>query len=208
MRMGLRTHPKVVRIASALQADRYRVIGALHAVWCLADEHTEDGKLPGYSCSALDDSIGWTGFSAAMKSINWLIEDAEGLVLPRFQEHNGASAKRRAQEAERKRTVRKASASNADKKRTREREEKENKEQQETPPNGGPVWTECLQVLVSQNIGEKQARSFLGLLCREYEEKAIVDAVKASIGKANIPAYVRGVLKASPKKGAPRLAAV
>lgn len=81
---------------------------------------------------------------------------------------------------------------------------KEGKEQV-PPPDGGPVWTECLQVLRDQNISEKQSRSFLGLLCREYEEKVIVDAVKASIGKANVTAYIRGVLRSQPKKGANRL---
>lgn len=125
MRMSLRTHPKVVRMASALKADRYRVIGGLHAVWCLADEHTEDGSLPGYTISALDDSIGWPGFSQAMKDVEWLIEEPQRLVLPRFDEHNGASAKRRAQDAERKRNDRKTSASHADTKRTREEKREE-----------------------------------------------------------------------------------
>ncbi len=120
MRMNLRTHPKVVRMASALSADRLRVIGGLHAVWCMADEHTEDGSLPGYSLSALDESINWPGFAKAMKDIDWLIEDTQGIVFPRFDEHNGASAKRRAQESERKRRDRNTSATDADKKRTRE----------------------------------------------------------------------------------------
>jgi hypothetical protein len=138
MRVGLRTHPKVVRITSALNADncpqdvrivsdRFRVIGALHAVWSLADEHTEDGSLPGYSLSALDDSIGWPGFAQAMKDVEWLEVTPQGLVLPRFDEHNGASAKRRAQESERKRRDRKTSAPDADKKRTRERERERSK---------------------------------------------------------------------------------
>jgi hypothetical protein len=126
MRMNLRTHPKVVRMASALQADRLRVIGGLHAVWCMADEHTEDGNLPGYSLAALDESISWPGFASAMKAIDWLIESPHGLELPRFDEHNGASAKRRAQESERKRRDRKTSAPNADKKRTREEKRRSN----------------------------------------------------------------------------------
>lgn len=125
MRMGLRTHPKVVRMASALKADRYRVIGGLHAVWCLADEHTEDGSLPGYTLAALDDSIGWPGFSQAMKDIEWLTEEPQRIVLPRFDEHNGESAKRRALDAQRKRSVRKTSALDTDKNRTREREREE-----------------------------------------------------------------------------------
>lgn len=136
MRMNLRTHPKVVRIASALNADRFRVIGALHAVWCLADEHTEDGDLPGYSLGALDDSIGWPGFAAAMADVEWLTATAKGLLLPRFYEHNGASAKRRAMEAERKRRDREASAGDADKKRTREREREEVKKEQAPRPSG------------------------------------------------------------------------
>ncbi len=37
MRAGLQTHPKVVRLTSALKADKLRVIGGLHAVWCLFD---------------------------------------------------------------------------------------------------------------------------------------------------------------------------
>lgn len=69
------------------------------------------------------------------------------------------------------------------------------------PADAGPVWTECLAVLRDQKVSEKSARSFLGLLCREYDEKEIVDAVKASIGKADAVAYIRGVLKTRPKKG-------
>lgn len=132
MSTGLQTHPKVVRIASALRADRFRVIGGLHAVWCLFDAHSIDGSLPGYTTDALDDLIGWSGFSAALVRIGWLEKSSpDGLRLPRFATHNGASAKRRAQEADRKRVSRSASAcgpqageeksaSDADKKRTRE----------------------------------------------------------------------------------------
>lgn len=122
MRLGLFTHPKIVRIASALNADRLRVIGALYAVWCLADEHTEDGVLRGYSLSALDESVGFAGFSNELKTVEWLEITTQGIVLPRFEEHNGQSAKRRAQEAQRKRDARKTSAPNADDVRTRVRE--------------------------------------------------------------------------------------
>lgn len=121
MRLGLVTHPKIVRIASALNADRLRVIGALYAVWCLADEHTEDGVLRGYSLSALDESVGFAGFSNELKEVEWLEVTSQGIVLPRFEEHNGQSAKRRAQEAQRKRDARKTSAPDADVVRTRVR---------------------------------------------------------------------------------------
>lgn len=37
MRADLHTHPKVVRMASALKADRLRIVGGLHSAWCLFD---------------------------------------------------------------------------------------------------------------------------------------------------------------------------
>jgi hypothetical protein len=72
--------------------------------------------------AALDESVGFAGFSNELKAVSWLHESAQGIVLPRFDEHNGRSAKRRAQEAQRKRDGRKTSASHADTLRTRERE--------------------------------------------------------------------------------------
>jgi hypothetical protein len=127
MRMDLATSPKVVRIASALRADRLRVIGGLHAVWCLFDVHSTDGRLDGYTLEALDELIGFPGFGAAMSSVGWLEDDGESLCTPRFDEHNGQSAKRRATEAERKREVRKMSAPDADKVQTREEKRREEK---------------------------------------------------------------------------------
>ncbi|MEY1439108.1 DnaT-like ssDNA-binding domain-containing protein [Escherichia coli] len=125
MRADLHTHPKVVRMASALKADRLRIVGGLHSAWCLFDVHSVDGFLDGYSADTLDDLIGFPGFSRAMMAVGWLEENGEGLVMPRFEAHNGQSAKRRAQDADRKRNVRKASASEADKKRTREEKRRE-----------------------------------------------------------------------------------
>lgn len=136
MRSDLFTHPKVVRMSSALKADgrpalladRMRTVGGLMAVWCLFDAHSTDGKLAGYSLEAIDEQVGMPGFGRAMASVEWITEDATGLVLPEFDKHNGQSAKRRAQEADRKREARKSSASGADKMRTREEKRREDKE--------------------------------------------------------------------------------
>ena len=62
--------------------------------------------------------ISWPGFAAQMVRVEWLVENAESLSVPRFDEHNGQSAKRRATETQRKREARsvcKVSASGADK---------------------------------------------------------------------------------------------
>ncbi|KKF68310.1 DNA replication domain protein [Citrobacter amalonaticus] len=134
MRADLHTHPKVVRMASALKADRLRIVGGLHSAWCLFDVHSVDGFLDGYSAETLDDLIGFPGFSRAMMAVGWLEENGESLVMPRFEAHNGQSAKRRAQDADRKRKDRKASASEADKKRTREEKRREDLKDID-PPN-------------------------------------------------------------------------
>jgi hypothetical protein len=125
MRSDLFTHPKVVRISSALKADTLRTVGGLMSVWCLFDAHSVDGRLEGYTPDYLDAHLRWEGFAEAMVAVGWLISDDQGLALPRFDTHNGQSAKRRAQDADRKREVRKVSASEADKKRTREEKRRE-----------------------------------------------------------------------------------
>lgn len=149
MRTDLQTHPKVVRIVSALNADKcpqsvqilsdkFRVIGALHAVWSLFDAHSVDGILEGYTPEVLDSAIGFPGFTLALASVGWVSVDTQALVLPRFEDHNGQSAKRRAQDADRKQAVRKMSAPEADKKRTRE--EKRREEKKETALEVLPEW--------------------------------------------------------------------
>lgn len=171
MRTDLGTSPKVVRMASALKADRMRVIGGLHSAWSLFDAHSEDGVLVGYTPEVLDDLIGWQGFSAALIAVEWLLLDGGNLCLPRFEVHNGQSAKRRAMDLDRKRTVRKMSASEADKKRTRE----EKRREESTEPNGSaavaapaaeddPIWGSGLAFLLRKGIPVKPARSLLGQL--------------------------------------------
>ena len=140
MRCDLQTHPKVVRMASALNADRLRIVGGLHAVWSLFDAHSSDGQIDGYTADAIDAILGFPGFAEAMRTVGWLVADGQLIVLPRFDEHNGRSAKRRANETERKRSerstqaVRSLSASDADSLRTREEKRREEKKEQESTP--------------------------------------------------------------------------
>lgn len=199
MRADLRTHPKVVRIASALHADRLKTVGGLHAVWCLFDEHSTDGSLEGYSPEVIDDLIGWPGFSAAMIAVEWL-EVSDGFAaLPQFDEHNGKSAKRRAQEAQRKRLERAAeesgqpSASDADKKRSREekRREEESKEERASPNGEGgkpppeltrdELWSAGKSLLTEAGMPPKQCGSFVGKLVKDYGDAIVIEAVRAAV---------------------------
>lgn len=140
IRGSLFTHPKVVRIASALNANILTVVGGLTSAWCLFDLHSEDGKLFGYTPDTLDSHLQHQGFSAAMQAVGWLEFDGESLILPRFDTHNGQSAKRRANDTERKKSVRKISASETDKKRTREEKIREEIKPQQQPQRAGEAF--------------------------------------------------------------------
>lgn len=134
MNKSLPRDPRVVRISSALKADRLRTVGGLLSAWCLADEQTEDGKLEGYTPELLDELVGFPGLSRAMESVEWLTIGDGFLEFPSFEEHNGRSAKRRAQDS-----VRKMSARKADKRpqmnQTKSGPEKRREEKSIVPPN-------------------------------------------------------------------------
>lgn len=145
MRIDLQTHPKVFRMVSALKADRLRIIGGLHIAWSIFDTHSSDGVLVGYTVEAMDAVVGWPGFTQAMVDVEWAsVNDSGSLVMPRFDEHNGASAKRRANDSERKRNerknpVRNLSASDADSLRTREEKRREEKKEQDQKQGAGAL---------------------------------------------------------------------
>lgn len=108
MNKSLLRDPRVVRIASACEADILRTVGGLMSVWCLADEQTEDGKLSGYSPELIDSFMGFPNLARAMESVGWLTIGDGFVEFPAFTEHNGQSAKRRIQDNVRKMSARKA----------------------------------------------------------------------------------------------------
>lgn len=120
------THPKITRMASALNADILRTVGGAASAWCYFDVHSESGTLKNFRPEMLDAYLKWPGFSAQMIAVGWLEDDGESLTIPHFSQQNGRSAKRRAMDAARKKRVRKTSASEADNMRTRK--EKNRKE--------------------------------------------------------------------------------
>lgn len=127
MRSNLWDDPRVSRLCDLTDQPEAMVIGALYWLWATADQHTEDGILHGMTLRAIDRKTGLPGFGEALLAIGWVADHPEGVRIVNFDEHNGASAKRRGLEARRKAGARNVSASDADKKRTpcgaREREE-------------------------------------------------------------------------------------
>lgn len=118
---------RVRKMSRLLRTERGHVIGALVRMWCLADDYAdENGYLSGYTKTDIDNEVGVPGWCEALPP-DWFREDDNGLYLPDYQEHNGQTAKRRAEDAKRKIRVRKVSAKcpqnvrkTSDKMRTRE----------------------------------------------------------------------------------------
>ena len=127
MRTNLDTDPAVVRIASGLKTDRYSVVGRLHRIWSWANEHLTDGQDVPIDSEFLDSLVETPGFSEQLRRVGWLSGRDGSLIFPSFERHNGASAKARAMDADRKRSVRKVSGSKPDKTRTREEKRREEK---------------------------------------------------------------------------------
>lgn len=142
MRSNLWDDPRVARLVDLTDSSEAAVIGGLYWLWATADQHTADGFMPGLSCRQIDRKTGVQGLGQALVDIGWIEADADGVSIVNFEDHNGASAKKRAQTAKRVANHRSGNASETPLNESsnapsvtgalaREREEKE----EELPPN-------------------------------------------------------------------------
>jgi len=106
MRGNLWDDPRVASLCDATDSTEAQIIGGLYWLWATADQHSEDGVMPGLTLRAIDRKTGIQGFGAALCGINWLADHPEGVRITRFKEHNGKSAKARATTAKRVATYR------------------------------------------------------------------------------------------------------
>ncbi len=93
-------------IARTCGVDQDRAFGAWFRLWAWFDGETADGWLPGTIPEDCDDVARLPGISAALVEVGWLEFDQDGCKVAGWDKHNGASAKRRAEESERKRLAR------------------------------------------------------------------------------------------------------
>jgi hypothetical protein len=94
--------PEVLAITARMGwDDPDMTVGKLFRVWRWFDQQTTDGNAPGVTSALLDRIAGVTGFADAMRLVGWLVVTDDGLSLPKFDRHNGATAKARAQTAKR-----------------------------------------------------------------------------------------------------------
>ena len=152
MRGNLWDDPRVSKLCDLTDQSEAAIVGALYWLWAAADQHTEDGLMPGLTLRQIDRKTGVQGFGAALCQIGWLEDNPDGVRIVNFEEHNGTSAKRRCTDAQRKANVRNVSASDADKQRTesgqktpnlgaREEKRREEEKAEEAPSAKSPRGT-------------------------------------------------------------------
>ena len=113
MRGNLWDDPRVSRLCDLTDQSEAAIVGALYWLWATADQHTEDGVMPGLTLRQIDRKTGVQGFGAALCQIGWLEDNPDGVRIVNFEDHNGTSAKRRCTDAQRKANGRNVSASDA-----------------------------------------------------------------------------------------------
>ena len=101
MRGNLWDDPRIARLVDLTDSSEAAVVGACYWLWATADQHTEDGIMPGLSLRQIDRKTGVQGFGEALCAIGWLDDHPDGVRIIGFIEHNGASAKKRCQTAKR-----------------------------------------------------------------------------------------------------------
>ena len=99
MRTNLDSDPRVIALAAELKVPELHVVGMLWKVWSWADSHSIDGNAICVTDVTLDRFTAFTGFSAVLRKVGWLEGRDGALTFPRFAEHNGQTAKKRAETA-------------------------------------------------------------------------------------------------------------
>jgi hypothetical protein len=131
MNTDLHECPEVIQISAETGLDVFSVIGRLGRLWGWFDRHTVDGRVSQKFVThvTLDSFACHTGFAKAVENANWLSVENGVMILPHFERHNGETAKKRFQDADRqrKRRTKKTSrchVTNVTAKRDQRREEK------------------------------------------------------------------------------------
>jgi len=107
-RTNLSGDPAVKAISRGLKLDTFSVVGRLHEFWSWADQHTDDGELPLTVLDDIDEVAQKRGFAAEMVRVGWLIDNGnDGVCIPKWDRHNGDSAKKRCLTQERMGRLRK-----------------------------------------------------------------------------------------------------
>lgn len=106
VRKKLATDGRVRYVCEECHASRVTVLGALLLLWFLGDDEADaDGVLFGYTAKSINELVGVDGFCESLPS-DWIDLTGKWVKLPSYQQHNGKTAKVRAENTERQRHAR------------------------------------------------------------------------------------------------------
>jgi hypothetical protein len=134
---GLSRRREISVLARKLNISRREAACACMEMWEWADQETTDGHIRGATRDDIDLLLGLPGFGSALESdeVGWLRSTERGITFPRWERHNGKTAKLRALEQRKKKRQRDLEKDKPTRKRpvacpdargTREREREEN----------------------------------------------------------------------------------
>ena len=201
--------PEVLAITATMGWDDPDLtVGKLFRVWRWFDQQTTDGNAHGVTSALLDRIAGVSGFAQAMQKVGWLIVSADGLELPNFEKHNGATAKSRAQTAKRVASHRASEPSNAESNAPTvtpalAREEKRREEKKEKKENTAPL---CVapSVLIEAGFSPEVAAEFIAHKSRHkapLTERAWADHLSESLKAGWTPLQAAEKVMAKAWKG-------
>ena len=183
MRTTLSADGRVRTLARVLTRSRAEVIGHLYNLWCIADEQTTDGLLAHWTIEEVDEET-TAGFAQAMIDIDWLKVVDGGLQIPRFEDHNGSSAKKRAVDASRQ---------------ARKRKGVEAPSRPATEVKADDSKLSWYPVLTDLGLDMNQAIQLVRRVYEQYDElgaRQCLEAVIERSRKAKTPqAYIRKIVK-------------
>ena len=108
LRHDLDDDPHVLRAQELLDVgDIDLLIGKLRRLWMYGDRHTVHGFIRFGTPAMIDRIVRLDGFGEALAQVGWLEFTGAGCQIPRFDEHNSESAKKRALTARRMSRLRK-----------------------------------------------------------------------------------------------------
>jgi len=94
---------QIARLCSCSKADAFLAFFRLF-VWL--DEQTDDGFVEFFTATDADECAGMKGFGNALQEVHWITFSETGAVIANWERHNGQSAKKRVNDAERSRRQR------------------------------------------------------------------------------------------------------
>lgn len=98
---GLRQKTEVLAIARMLNIPADTVVGKLVRFWEWVDLNTVDGVVDHITSTDVDAVVDLHEFGSSLLSVGWIKKSGEtGLMIPKFDAHNGDTSKKRALKTE------------------------------------------------------------------------------------------------------------